>query len=184
MDGRDFITMVLIVFLSLWGALYLEVDLTQYFVAELFIIFLFIISAIGILYGLAKEEDWAWPSTSLFFIAALINCIFVYIYARNTTPFIVTSVINIVGIGAGVSKLMNKETNLPELPPMPEEERIYHIDEAELVDHIDFEEDDLAGLETFNYEEELNQEINHIAGKKKTKKNLVKPGKKKTKKKR
>lgn len=161
MDSRDFITMVLIVFLSLWGALYLEADLAQYFVAELFIILLFIIAAVGVLYGLAAGKEWAWPSTSLFFLASLANCIFIYALAGNTMPFVVTSIINIVGIGAGASRLMGSDkekVEIPELPPMPEvsaepDERIYHVDESDLVSHIDvadYNEDNFKELETFD----------------------------------
>lgn len=179
MDSRDFITMVLIAFLSLWGALYLEADLSQYFVAELFIILLFIIAAVGIFYGLAADKEWAWPSISLFFLASLINCIFIYAYAGNTVPFVVTSIINIVGISAGTSKLMNfevEEAEIPQLPPIHNvnpDERIYHLEESELIDHIDvadYDEDsfgELETLETFNSIEEGYAKKRKASGKRK-----------------
>ena len=184
MDSRDFITMVIIAFLSLWGALYLEADLTQYFVAELFIILLFIIAAVGVFYGLAAGREWAWPSSSLFFLASLANCIFIYSFAGNTTPFVVASLINIVGIGAGASRLMNfeakdaqKDAQIPELPPMPEvysgDERIYHVDESDLIDHIDvadYDEDSFGKLETFDSIEEARAKKRKASGKRKTSK--------------
>ena len=163
MARKEFTTMVLIFFLSLWGALYLESGLAEYFVLELFIILILVISAAGILYGLALEKDWAWASVSVFFIASLANCIFVYIFAGNTTPFVVLSAINILGVWAGATKIgINlQDSRIPELPPMPEaydsvpEERIYRIDESDLVSHIDVDEyDDLGNLETFEIEPE------------------------------
>lgn len=173
MDGRDFIAAVLIVFLSLWGALYLETGLANYFVLELFVILLLTITASGILYGIAAEKDWAWPTLAAFFLLALVNCTLIYLEARNTTPFVITSFVNLAGFAVGVSMALKtgpaKSRQLPELQPEPE------VYEAETYEENDLTQD----LETYEIEPEAL--VQKKEGKKTAKKRKT-AGKKKSKK--
>jgi len=190
MEWRDFIAVVLVVFLSLWGMLYLESDLTSFFMLELLIIFLFIIVSLGILYGLASEQDWAWSAMTAFFAFAAINTVLIFLLTKNTTPFMLTLFVNVIGFALCGAKAFNLESpegpspTIPDLPPMP----VYHMEESDLIDHIDAEP--FEELET--YEEPARNApkptIKKTAGKKKiarsanspnSNKNLAKPGKKK-----
>ncbi len=67
MRGMDFIGIVLLFFLSLWGALYLEAAMGPYFLFELFVILLLIIVSIGILYAILSNKKWAWHTATAFF---------------------------------------------------------------------------------------------------------------------
>ncbi len=165
MDGKDFIAVVLIVFLSLWGMLYLEADLVEYFLLELFVILLLVIIASGILYGIATEKDWAWSAMTAFFAFALVNTVIVFMATRNTTPFFLTLFVNIVGFtlcaaravslevipgSTGMPAPDEREEQIPDLPPMP----VYHIDESDLIDHVEVEPEasPLVELETYRKE--------------------------------
>ncbi len=166
MDGKDFIAVVLVVFLSLWGMLYLEADLVEYFLLELFVILLLVIIASGILYGIATEKDWAWSAMTAFFAFALINTVLVFMATRNTTPFFLTLFVNIVGFTLCAARAVNlevipgntgmpapdeREEQIPDLPPMP----VYHIDESELIDHVEVEPEASPLVELETYREEL-----------------------------
>jgi hypothetical protein len=152
MGWRDFIAVVLIVFLSLWGMLYLEADLARYFLLELFVILLLVIIASGILYGIATEKDWAWSAMTAFFAFALINTVLVFMATRNTTPFFLTLFVNIVGFilcaaravklevipgNSGMPAPNEREEQIPDLPPM----HVYPAKESDLVGHIDVDEE-------------------------------------------
>ena len=198
MEWKDFIAVVLVVFLSLWGMLYLESDLTSFFMLELLAILLFIIIASGILYGVASEKDWAWSALTAFFALASINTVLVFLLTKNTTPFMLTLFVNIIGFAGCGAKAVNfefpqetpspREEGIPDLPPMP----VYHIDESDLISHVEAEP---MEIETYTEEPARNAPkptIKKVAGKKKiarsanspnSNKNLAKPGKKKSKKK-
>ncbi len=187
MDWRDFIAMVLIVFLSLWGMLYLESDLAGYFLLELFIILLFIIIASGILYGLGSGKDWAWSAMTAFFAFALINTVIVFAATRNMTPFVLTVFVNLAGFAVCAARAVNlevipaeNEEQIPDLPPMP----VCHIDESDLIDPIDTDEvEDYPELEAFDYEHLVEKkEVKKVSRKKAAGKKKPSAGKKKRKK--
>ena len=96
MDARGFIAVVMLVFLSLWGALYLEAGLNSYYVAELFIIFLMIIASIGILYAIETKKKWAWHSLSAFFVIALANSALLYFAAGSRPGYAAFIFVNII----------------------------------------------------------------------------------------
>lgn len=100
MRGRDIIGIVLVTFLCLWGTLYLETGMQEFFVLELFIILLMIIVSAGIFYGAALEKKWAWKSAFAFFIFAALNCTFVYLFTGNLVPYAVAFLSSVAGIGA------------------------------------------------------------------------------------
>jgi len=159
MEGKDFIAMVLIAFLSLWGTLYLETDLKDYFVPELFVILLLIIVAVGIFYGIAAGKDWAWPSLALFFLIAAANCVLIYIAAGNTTPFTVTACINLVGFVVAVSRSVShgfaKIEELPALPPLPPAPEQDEQEEGDLMNSLETYE---VEPDIFQYEEDKPEE--------------------------
>jgi len=187
MDRKDFIGIVLVVFLSLWGMLYLEADLASYFMEELFVILIFTIISIGLLYGIATEKDWAWSAMTAFFAFAAINTVIVYLATGNATPFLLTLFVNIAGFGVCGANAVNfefipsqmpsPEEDIPDLPPMPvTEDHIYHVDESDLIDHVEVE------LETYKEEPFIARNAPKVSNKKRVagKKNLAKPGKKKS----
>jgi len=104
MRGRDIIGIVLVTFLCLWGTLYLETGMQEFFVLELFIILLMIIVSAGIFYGAALEKQWAWKSAFAFFIFSALNCTFVYLLTRDFVPYAVALLSSVAGIGASALK--------------------------------------------------------------------------------
>jgi hypothetical protein len=107
MDARGFIAVVMLVFLSLWGALYLEAGLGSYYVAELFFILLMIISSIGILYAIETKKRWAWHSLSAFFVIALANSALLYFAAGSRPGYAAFIFVNIAGVILGAAKAMD-----------------------------------------------------------------------------
>lgn len=188
MDRKDFLAMVLIVFLSLWGMLYLESDLAEHFLLELFVILLFIIIASGILYSLGSEKDWAWSAMTAFFAFAMINTVLVFAATRSMTPFVLTLFVNLAGFAVCAARAVKlevipaeKEEPIPDLPPMP----VYHINESDLIDHIDTDEvEDYPELEAYDYEPLVEKkEVKKVSRKKAAGKKKPSAGKKKLKKK-
>ncbi len=137
MGGKEFIAWVMVVFLSLWSALYLETGLENYFVLELFVILLLIIISVGILYSLAAGKEWVWGALLIFFAVSIINSILVYLEAGNTTPFMLALFVNIAGIIMAVSKHPNISLtdDAPAMPTSP----VYHVEERDLISNMEFE---------------------------------------------
>ena len=208
MGWRDFIAVVLIVFLSLWGMLYLESDLVEYFLLELFVILLLVIIASGILYGIATGKDWAWSAMTAFFAFALINTVIVFMATRNTTPFVLALFVNIAGFVLCAARavsfefipastgmpLPNDEGQIPDLPPMPvyhddidnkPEDRIYHVAESELVGHVEAEPaaESMVELETYHEEPVFEKLATKVSRKKRAAGKRKPSGKKKPRKK-
>ena len=109
MGGKDFIAAVLIVFLSLWSALYLETSLKSYFVLELFVIVILLIVSAGILYAIFTGKTWAWNASAVFFLAGLINSIFLYFGTRSVSPFLIALFSNLAGLALAGSNSFNAE---------------------------------------------------------------------------
>ncbi len=148
MGGKDFIAVLVLAFLSLWLAVYLETGLESYFVLELFVILLLIILSTGIFYGIVSGKKWAWHALSFFFLAVLINCTLVYIATSNKPIFFFASFINLAGFIVGASRAIrtrgvdnqnNKQSQI-EMPPKP--------DKYEVEDYLNI-------LETFEFEPEV-----------------------------
>lgn len=171
MEAKDFITALVVVFLSLWGALYLETGLSAYFVLELFVILLLVLAATGILYGIASGKEWGWHALFAFFIVSIINSTAVYSSAKSVTPFALTLLANFGGILFIVSRKPGRFS--------PEEQgykgtRLYHLDESDLVNH----------LETYEIGDSYAAKTGKTAGRKSRKSPKKKAKKKKPRKKR
>ncbi|MBN2111962.1 hypothetical protein JW707_02570 [Candidatus Woesearchaeota archaeon] len=105
MGGKDFIAVVLIVFLSLWSMLYLETSLENYFMLELLVLVLFLIISTGILYSIFVKKEWAWGAAAVYFAAAVVNSVFLYFGTKSLTPFLVALLSNIAGIALAGSTM-------------------------------------------------------------------------------
>ena len=124
MKGMDFIGIVLLFFLSLWSALYMESSMKKFFMPELFAILLLIIIGFGITYALFSGRKWAWHSAAGFFLIALFNCAFMFYFTREKVPFAVCLFVNAAGLGTSVVKfsgdfLAGLSFQKPSMPPEP-----------------------------------------------------------------
>ena len=122
MKGMDFIGIVLLFFLSLWSALYIESAMDKFFLLELFVILLLIIVCFGIIYAMFSGRKWAWHSAAGFFLIALVNCVFVFYFTRDKIPFAVCLFVNAAGFGTSIVKfsgdfLLDHSFQKPKTPP-------------------------------------------------------------------
>ena len=131
--GGNIIWTTILMFLSLWGAVYLETGMQQYFLTEMLLIGLLVLVGVLAVMLLAQHKRDGWKVTALFFGAALVNMLLVYSLVRGGVGIVVVGIINLMGLVLSVGKL--HEDDVPQSVPieLPDEEVI----EAEAIPDIE-----------------------------------------------
>ena len=101
-------TIVVIFFISIIGLTNLIFNIKDFFVPELLVLLLFLISAVIITYNLYNQRKEAWVMSLFFFAAYLINITFIHFYSQDQALFVLLMLITIIGFILSVENIKGK----------------------------------------------------------------------------
>ncbi len=113
MGGKRIIAITILIFLSLWGAVYLETSMKSNFFAELFIVAVMVIGGFGIVLSISEGMEIGLHGALVFFAAAMLNTIFLYYASQSLLPSMLTMLVNMAGFTVSFS-MMKKEIGIIE----------------------------------------------------------------------
>ena len=99
---------IIIFFISLIGLTSIIFNIKDFFVSELLVLLLFLISAVIITYNLYNQRRAAWIMALLFFAAYLINITFIYFYSQNQALFVLLMLTTIIGFILSIENIRGK----------------------------------------------------------------------------
>ena len=115
---------ILIFFISIIGLTNLILNIRDFFIPELLVLLLFIISAVIITYNLYNQRRTAWIMSLFFFVAYLINITFLYFYSQNQALFVLLMLTTIIGFILSIENIKGKAKTRPKKEIVGEEEHI------------------------------------------------------------
>jgi len=101
-------TIVVLFFINLIGLTITIFNIKDFFVPELLVLLLFIISAVIITYTFYKQRREAWVMSLFFFAAYLINITFIYFYSQDQALFVLLMLTTIIGFILSVENIKGK----------------------------------------------------------------------------
>ena len=101
-------TIVVIFFISLIGLTSIIFNINNFFVPELLVLLLFLISAVIITYNLYNKRREAWVMSLFFFVAYLINITFIYFYSQDQALFVLLMLTTIIGFILSIENIKGK----------------------------------------------------------------------------
>lgn len=101
-------TIVVIFFISLIGLTSTIFNINNFFVPELLVLLLFLISAVIITYNLYNKRREAWVMSLFFFAAYFINITFLYFYSQNQALFVLLMLTTIIGFILSIENIKGK----------------------------------------------------------------------------
>ncbi len=107
MDKKYFI-LITIFFINLIGMASIIFNIKDFFVPELLMLLLFLISAVIITYNLYNQRRVAWIMSLFFFAAYLINITFIYFYSQNQALFVLLMLTTIIGFILSIENIKGK----------------------------------------------------------------------------
>jgi len=107
MDKKYFIVIILF-FISIIGLASTIFNIKDFFVPELLVLLLFLISAVIITYNLYNQRRTAWIMSLFFFAAYLINITFLYFYSQNQALFVLLILTTIIGFIISIENIKGK----------------------------------------------------------------------------
>ncbi|MBU1204386.1 MAG: hypothetical protein KKA61_02600 [Nanoarchaeota archaeon] len=107
MDKKYFI-IIAIFFINLIGLTSIIFNIKDFFVPELLVLLLFLISAVIITYNLYNQRRAAWIMALLFFAAYFINITFLYFYSQNQALFVLLMLTTIIGLIMSIENIKGK----------------------------------------------------------------------------
>jgi len=107
MDKKYFI-IIAIFFINFIGLTNIIFNIKHFFILELIILFLFLISSIIITYNLCYNRKIVWLMSLLFFAAYLINITFLYFYSQNQALFVLLILTTIIGFIMSIENIEGK----------------------------------------------------------------------------
>jgi len=108
-DMKSFVITILLG-LSFFTALMLELRMETQFAIELVLIFIGTILTAGIIFGFWIEEPWAYPLTTIVFAAALVNLAWLFYSTNAFLTFAFGLLVNVAGLVmclAGIERPMD-----------------------------------------------------------------------------
>jgi len=107
MDKKYFIVIILF-FISIIGLASTIFNIKDFFVPELLVLLLCLISAVIITYNLYNQRRTAWSMSLFFFAAYLINITFLYFYSQNQALFVLLILTTIIGFILSIENIKGK----------------------------------------------------------------------------
>jgi len=107
MDKKYFI-IIAIFFINFIGLTRLIFSIKDFFVPELLVLLLFLISAVIITFNLYHQRRTAWIMALLFFAAYLINITFLYFYSQNQALFVLLILTTVIGFIISIENIRGK----------------------------------------------------------------------------
>ncbi|OIO63787.1 hypothetical protein AUJ83_00695 [Candidatus Woesearchaeota archaeon CG1_02_33_12] len=107
MNSKYFI-IIIIFFINLIGMISIIFGIGPFFISELLLLFLFLVSAVIIVYNIYHNREEAWIISLLFFAAYLINITFLYFYSQNQALFVLLILTTIIGFIISIENIKGK----------------------------------------------------------------------------
>jgi len=107
MNSKYFI-IIIIFFINLIGLISIIFSIRPFFISELLLLFLFLISAVIIMYNLYHKREEVWIISLLFFAAYFINITFLYFYSQNQALFVLLILTTIIGFIISIENIKGK----------------------------------------------------------------------------
>jgi len=107
MNSKYFI-IITIFFINLIGLISIIFGIGPFFISELLLLFLFLVSAVIIMYNLYHKREEVWIISLLFFAAYLINITFLYFYSQNQALFVLLILTTIIGFIISIENIKGK----------------------------------------------------------------------------
>jgi len=109
MRAKPIYSMVIVIFfISIIGLTNLILNIRDFFIPELLVLLLFIISAVIITYNFYNQRRTAWIMSLFFFAAYLINITFIYFYSQNQALFVLLMLTTIIGFILSIENIKRK----------------------------------------------------------------------------
>src|SRR3989344_7600801 len=133
MGARNFVTLLMIVFINLLAMIFFVFNIKKNFMFELFLLVLFLIVGLIVLTSVYKDLEWAYYVGMLYFSLSTINMIYVYFSsARSFFIFLIAMVVNLIGFGICVGNVRYERIiGEEQKPEYAEESRIVPYGEKE-----------------------------------------------------
>jgi len=113
MDKKYFI-IIAIFFINFIGLTSLIFSIKPFFIPELAVLSLFLISSVIIMYNLYHNREEIWIMSLLFFAAYLINITFLYFYSQNQALFVLLILTTIIGFIMSIENIRGRTRVRPE----------------------------------------------------------------------
>ena len=123
MDKKYFV-IIAIFFINLIGLTSIIFSIKPFFIFELLVLSLFLISAVVIMYCIYHNKEEAWIVSLFFFAAYLINITFLYFYSQNQALFVLLILTTIIGFIISIENIRGKAKTKPKKEIVSEEEPI------------------------------------------------------------
>jgi len=107
MDKKYFI-IIAIFFINFVGLTSLIFSIKPFFIPELVVLSLFLISSVIIMYNLYHNREEIWIMSLLFFAAYLINITFLYFYSQNQALFVLLILTTIIGFIMSIENIRGR----------------------------------------------------------------------------
>ncbi len=107
MNSKYFI-LIIIFFINLIGLTSIIFGIGPFFISELLVLFLFLVSAVIIIYNLYNKREEVWIISLLFFAAYFINITFLYFYSQNQALFVLLILTTIIGFIISIENIKGK----------------------------------------------------------------------------
>ncbi|GEM_PF-2837857 len=112
MNPKHFI-IIIIFFINLIGLTNIIFSIKPFFISELLVLFLFLASAVVIVYSLYHDREEVWITSLLFFAAYFINITFLYFYSQNQALFVLLILATIIGFILSIENIKGKKRAKP-----------------------------------------------------------------------
>ena len=106
--NKKYFILIPILFINLIGMASIIFKIKNFFVPELLVLLLFIISAVIIAYNLYNQRRAAWIIALLFFAAYFINITFLYFYSQDQALFVLLMLTTIIGFILSIENIKGK----------------------------------------------------------------------------